>query len=203
MVDAIEFSRPKKNINRDFSDAMMMAELIDHYLPKKVELHSYPATSSTTKKIANWDTLNSKVLKKLGIGLSKKEIEDIANCVPLAIETYLYEVLRKFESPEEEVNISQQINKLHPVGEPKARQSSNIGNNMQNSAITETNIVGENTEHMKETKKHGGTGLTLGNETDEIFNLIESIESSYAKLLNLQETSKMKDEIIKNLEKKI
>jgi hypothetical protein len=36
MVDNIPFSRPKKNIGRDFSDACMMAELIHHYYPKRV-----------------------------------------------------------------------------------------------------------------------------------------------------------------------
>ena len=51
MVDNIAFSRQKKNIGRDFSDALMMAELIYHYYPKKVELHNYPSTNTVTKKI--------------------------------------------------------------------------------------------------------------------------------------------------------
>jgi hypothetical protein len=72
MVDNIPFTRSKKNITRDFSDGVMMAELIYHYQPNKVELHSYPAASSVVKKMANWETLNSKVLKKMGIGLTKR-----------------------------------------------------------------------------------------------------------------------------------
>lgn len=36
MVDNIPFTRTKKNINRDFSDAVMMAELIQYYKPKAV-----------------------------------------------------------------------------------------------------------------------------------------------------------------------
>lgn len=36
MVDSVPFSRQKKNIARDFSDGLMMAELIHHYYPKKV-----------------------------------------------------------------------------------------------------------------------------------------------------------------------
>lgn len=85
--------------------------MVAHYRPKIVELHSYPAASSVVKKINNWNTLNTKVLKKLGIGLGKKEIEDIVNCVPLTIESYLYTVLKKFESPAEEVNVRQQFKK--------------------------------------------------------------------------------------------
>lgn len=75
MVDSIPFSRPKKSINRDFSDAVMLAELIYHYNPKMVSLHNYPPANSTTKKIENWNTLNTKVLKKLDLQLSKQQIE--------------------------------------------------------------------------------------------------------------------------------
>jgi hypothetical protein len=51
MVDSIPFSRPKRNINRDFSDGLMMAELIHHYAPKLVSLHNYPPANSLSKKI--------------------------------------------------------------------------------------------------------------------------------------------------------
>ncbi len=72
MVDSVPFSRQKKNIARDFSDGLMMAELIGHYYPKRVELHNYPSTNTVTKKIQNWNTLNNKVLKKMGIALGPK-----------------------------------------------------------------------------------------------------------------------------------
>jgi len=71
MVDSINFSRNKRNINRDFSDGVMLAELIYHYHPKIISVHNYPATNSVSKKIENWKTLNNKVLKKIGITLSK------------------------------------------------------------------------------------------------------------------------------------
>jgi hypothetical protein len=71
MVDSIPFSRVKKNINRDFADCVMMAELIHHYNPKIISLHNYPAANSLSKKIDNWTTLSNKVLKKMGISLSR------------------------------------------------------------------------------------------------------------------------------------
>jgi len=74
MVDSISFSRAKKNINRDFADGLLMAELIQHYQPKIVSPHNYPAANAIGKKIQNWNTLALKVLKKLGIGLSKAQI---------------------------------------------------------------------------------------------------------------------------------
>lgn len=75
MVDSVPFSRGKKNIHRDFADAVMMAELIYHYNPKLVELHNYPPANSLDKKIQNWSILNSKVLKKMGFNLTKSQIE--------------------------------------------------------------------------------------------------------------------------------
>lgn len=85
MVDNIPFSRAKRNIGRDFADGLMMAELIYYYKPKLVSLHNYPAANSTNKKVNNWNTLNDKVLKKLGIPISKSHIHDIVNAVPQAI----------------------------------------------------------------------------------------------------------------------
>lgn len=96
MVDSVPLSRPKKNINRDFSDGLLMAEIIHHYSPKIVATHNYPSSNAVTKKIVNWTTLNNKVLKKIGIALSKPEIEDLANSIPGAIERVLYQVLLKF-----------------------------------------------------------------------------------------------------------
>lgn len=96
MVDNITFSRAKKNINRDFADGLMMAELIHHYSPKLVSVHNYPPANSLGKKIENWNTLNTRVLKKLGITLTKQQIEDIVNAVPNVIEHVLYQILIRF-----------------------------------------------------------------------------------------------------------
>jgi len=51
MVDNINFTRPKKNINRDFADGVMLAELIHFYAPKIISVHNYPAANSYNKKI--------------------------------------------------------------------------------------------------------------------------------------------------------
>jgi len=45
-VDEIPLSRPKKNITRDFSDGVMVAEIIHNYYPKLVELHNYALAHS-------------------------------------------------------------------------------------------------------------------------------------------------------------
>lgn len=74
MVDSIPLSRAKKNISRDFSDGLMMAEVIHHFNPKIVAVHNYPPSSAVSKKIGNWNTLNNKVLRKIGISLTKQQV---------------------------------------------------------------------------------------------------------------------------------
>ena len=59
-VDEIPLSRPKKIISRDFADGVLVAELVNHYVPKLVELHNYPNVGSIKQKTYNWSTLNRK-----------------------------------------------------------------------------------------------------------------------------------------------
>lgn len=88
-VDSIPLSRQKKNISRDFNDAVLLAEMIKYHYPRLVELHNYPNASSTKHKLENWITLNNKVLKKLGIKLTKDEMMEIVSSKPNAIENLL------------------------------------------------------------------------------------------------------------------
>jgi len=88
-VDEIPLSRPKRSIARDFSDGVLVAEIIAHYFPKYVELHNYSSASSVTQKLYNWNTLNQKVFRKLHFSANKVDVEAICNCVPGAIERFL------------------------------------------------------------------------------------------------------------------
>ena len=88
-VDEIPLSRPKRSIARDFSDGVLVAEIIKHFIPKIVDMHNYSAAHSVSQKTYNWNTLNVKVLKKLNLNLSKDEIEAVVNMTPDAIEKIL------------------------------------------------------------------------------------------------------------------
>ena len=39
-----------------------MAELLNHFYPRIVELHNYSAANALSQKTYNWQTLNSKIL---------------------------------------------------------------------------------------------------------------------------------------------
>ena len=48
-VDKVQISKTKKNLNRDFADCSIMAEVIKHYLPNShkgmIEVHNYISSS--------------------------------------------------------------------------------------------------------------------------------------------------------------
>lgn len=88
-IDAIPLSRPKRNIARDFSDGVLLAEVVAAYFPQLVEIHNYPPANSVKQKVYNLETLNARVLKKLGFSIPRNVIEDIVNCKPGAVENVL------------------------------------------------------------------------------------------------------------------
>lgn len=100
-VDSSPLSRPKKNIARDFCDGVLVAEMIKNVYPTIVELHNYPSSNATKQKQQNWATLNRKVLKRIGISLSQKEIDDVVSCKQFAIEQVLAKIYNKIYSQDE------------------------------------------------------------------------------------------------------
>ncbi|MEW5307052.1 MAG: hypothetical protein WDW38_002120 [Sanguina aurantia] len=88
-VDEIPLSRPKRNIARDFSDGVLMAEIVQHYFPKLVELHNYSSANGLAQKMYNWNTLNSKVFKRLSFVVVKPDVESVCNCQAGAVERVL------------------------------------------------------------------------------------------------------------------
>lgn len=94
-IDEIPLSRPKRNINRDFSDGVLMAEVVAHYFPRLVELHNYSQANSVRKKMYNWSTMNVKVFKRMGFQIDNDSVSEVVNCKPGAIEAVLMTVQEK------------------------------------------------------------------------------------------------------------
>ena len=94
-VDEIPLSRPKKNISRDFSDGVLLAEVINYFVPKIVELHNYNLAHSNKNKQYNWNTLNAKACKKLGYQISDEDIKSIIDCEPFSVERVLRQLQGK------------------------------------------------------------------------------------------------------------
>lgn len=96
-VDNIPLSRPKRNLSRDFSDGVLIAEIIKFYFPKMVEMHNYVPANSLQQKLSNWGHLNRKVLNKLNISVPDDVMHKIAQCVPGVVELVLTPLRQRLE----------------------------------------------------------------------------------------------------------
>ncbi|XP_044596771.1 sperm flagellar protein 1-like [Cotesia glomerata] len=120
-LDQITFSRPRKNIARDFSNAVFMAELLKKYYPRYVDLHNYYHGNSLAKKLDNWRTLNKKVLSRISLKLDDKQINELATCKDKAIENLLLKVKNKicYDCNDERASLysvdEQDIDRVHTI----------------------------------------------------------------------------------------
>ena len=168
-VDSIQLSRPKKNIARDFCDCVLVAEIIKHYLPRLVDLHNYPSASSTMQKTTNWNTLNTKVLKKIGVKMTKQEINDIITCKPLAIEHLLQRI---YDAIQNQINSN----------------NNEEGNN--NNMVRPSNGNAERLKKILEEKE---------NNINQLHEIIDVLEMKLKSSSEMQETLANKVEELTNL----
>ncbi|KAM7072744.1 sperm flagellar protein 1-like [Molossus nigricans] len=88
-LDGLPLSRPKRHLARDFSDGVMLAEIVKHFHPRLVDLHNYVPTCNTDQKLSNWSILNRKVFHKLHFCVSEVDIRKVVANTPGAIEPIL------------------------------------------------------------------------------------------------------------------
>ena len=91
-VDSLPLSRKRRNLARDFSDGVMMAEVLHVFWPKLVDLHNYDQALKVDTKIYNWNTLNQKVFKRIGAVIDSQTITAIANAKPGIIDKFLEQI---------------------------------------------------------------------------------------------------------------
>ncbi len=180
-VDSIPLSRQKKNISRDFNDAVLLAEMIKYHYPRLVDLHNYPSASSTKAKLVNWETLNKKVLKKLGVKITKNEINDIINSKPNAIENLLGRLHHVIHGiPQEPTNTKKNENFVQQ----------NNSKQMNSHMMNENEMLNEESNEL----------ISAINEKDqEIANLKEYIETLEQKLKDSNEKQNQLELKIKEL----
>ncbi|XP_059561632.1 sperm flagellar protein 1 isoform X4 [Myotis daubentonii] len=96
-IDNIPLSRPKRNLSRDFSDGVLVAEVIKFYFPKMVEMHNYVPANSLQQKLSNWGHLNRKVLNKLNFSVPEDVMHQIVQCTPGVVELVLIPLRQRLE----------------------------------------------------------------------------------------------------------
>ncbi|XP_044516238.1 sperm flagellar protein 1-like [Gracilinanus agilis] len=116
-VDSVPFSRPKRHLARDFSDGVMIAEIVKHFQPKLVEMHNYIPTSNTEQKLSNWSTLNRQVFPKLRFYVSEEDIRRVVISTPGAIESVLSTLRQKVEEKcQKKATQETRVNTKDPIG---------------------------------------------------------------------------------------
>ncbi|XP_007546158.1 sperm flagellar protein 1 [Poecilia formosa] len=96
-IDKIPFSRPKKHINRDFSDGVMVAEIVKYYFPKIVDIHNYITSCKKQQKLSNWSLLNKRVFSKLDFYITEEMVEKIVSSTPGTILPVLFFLKKKLD----------------------------------------------------------------------------------------------------------
>ena len=177
-VDSIPLSRQKKNISRDFNDAVLFAEMIKYHYPRLVDLHNYPSASSTKAKIINWETLNKKVLAKIGLKLGKNEIDDLVRSKPNAIENLLGRLYNIINGKPQMNNVSS-----------KKYHLNNNANNMSNNS----NVLRNNNNNI----------IINNEETAELINALNEKDQEIAKLQEYIKTLEQKIEISKENQRQL
>ena len=94
-----------------------MAEIIYHYLPKVVNLHSFVKANSATNKKKNWKVLSTKVFPKMGFKPSQVDINNVINCKRMAAENFLSVLRNALESTE-------RVDLFATVNQPLKKKSS-------------------------------------------------------------------------------
>ncbi len=185
-IDAVPLSRPKRNIARDFSDGVLLAEVVAAYFPHLVEIHNYPAANSQKQKIYNFETLNNRVLKKLGFTIPRPVIEDIVNCKPGSVEhvlnTLQYKMAKYRERKQSEVSPSR-------IEDDQPRVSDVVNN---------ANVKSNNPRVQNNVKSAIDQDILMEKE-QQVRELQETVEILELKVAKLEQLVRLKDNKIQKL----
>lgn len=96
-VDGIPLTRPKKHMARDFSDGLLIAEIIHHFQPKLIDLHNFFDANSVQAKLKQWKLLETKAFKKLDLQVTKQDIDNMSKAKLETIEKVLYNLMTKLD----------------------------------------------------------------------------------------------------------
>lgn len=96
-IDQVPLSRSKRRIERDFSDGVMVAELVKYYFPNWVELHNYAPANNTQQKMINWGLLNRKVFSRFDLNVPEHVMRGICLGKSGLVEMFLYNLRIKID----------------------------------------------------------------------------------------------------------
>jgi hypothetical protein len=96
-LDTIPLSRPVRNLDSDFSDGILIAEIIAYFFPEYVDLELFHIARNMSQRTKNWRLLNSEVLSKISLHAPGTVVRDITNGDKRAVELFLLHLREKLE----------------------------------------------------------------------------------------------------------
>ncbi|KAM4729462.1 LOW QUALITY PROTEIN: sperm flagellar protein 1 [Anableps anableps] len=203
-VDKIPFSRPKKNINRDFSDGVMVAEIIKHFFPKTVDLHNYSSSCKTQQKLSNWSLLNKRVFPKLDIYVPDETMNKIVTSTPGVIMPVLSVLKEKIEEKRMQTtnNIPQYYNtgsQEKPFSDVEIQKAeASIVAQLAEIKNTETKVKQQHVTFFTEMSASSIRQILVEKEL-QVQELQETVKVLQVKVSKLEELVRLKDKRIEHL----
>lgn len=96
-LDTVPLSRPVRNLDTDFSDGILVAEIVAYFFPEYVDLDMFHIAKNMSQRTKNWRLLNSDVLPKLSLHAPGTVVHDITNGDNRAVELFLLHLREKLE----------------------------------------------------------------------------------------------------------
>jgi len=96
-LNTIPLSRPIHNIEADFADGILVAEIIAYFFPEYVDFEMFHIARNMSQRAKNWRLLNSKVFLKLSLHAPGTVVHDIINEEHRAVELFLIHLREKLE----------------------------------------------------------------------------------------------------------
>ena len=201
-IDAIPLSRPKRNIARDFSDGMLIAEVIAAYFPHLVELHNYAPANSVKQKVYNFETLNARVLRKLNYSLPRTTIDDVVNGKPGAVELVLNSLQYKMAKYRERKQ-SEDVPSPSPPRHHAPAQSQSQPQQQQQHQQPKSGMKGPSPQSRRPINKAAALASVddeiLLEKEQQIRELQETVEILELKIAKLEQLVRLKDNKIQKL----
>ncbi|CAF1267308.1 unnamed protein product [Rotaria sp. Silwood1] len=201
-IDSLPLSRPKKRIERDFADGLLIAEIIRYYLPDLIEMHNYTPANSLQQKKANWGILNKKVLSNFGLDLPDVIINGLSNGKPGLVEVLLFNLRLKIDEELELQQKMQQQQIITPRQSSLSHMTTTTTKTNQTNSLT-TNRSIKSTKLNKLPSHKDISRLDYEEIKQQCLQQQEDIEILHAKIRRLEHVLQLKDIRISELSRAV
>ncbi|KAI1725400.1 CH-like domain in sperm protein domain-containing protein [Ditylenchus destructor] len=207
-IRGMALSKPVRNLARDFSDGVLVAEIIAHFLPRYVSLGNFGHVNSVALKRYNWETLQKVVLRHLRIQLTAEQMNQLANSVPGVIDGLLLEVKSRIEDAIQEGRFrpTNRRSRSYASSNASSRGGSTLHLAQLDDPVSsrhynrDASTIG-NAKHSPNTAHDEGTKLSRTQPAPVLddFTKDQLIEKLYIRIRHLENSLRQKDDKISHL----